>query len=241
MRLLLFIVAVMLILTGCVGAPRAHGGSIIAKTTTGATLAVKQPENPQDASKQAIDVDDTADMFIPPGSVLTVPEIITDPVTHVVQTNRTEIKVEGTNVAQVHRTHHEHSAATVGASQPDVVGETIAKLKSSKWITVVGIFVFFVGVGIAAYPPARLIMGGMTPGAALAGAGLVIAALPYILIGNERFFGIAIFATVGVALLAWYIHHHGGLAAELNHLKSIKPAVPSQQTVASPASPNSLL
>lgn len=242
------ILALWCLTDGCIGsrAFRAQGGKSSHVSSTGAAFNIQQPQNPKDSANQDTSVSDRFDFTVPTGSFLDLPVVESTP-SGILKTNVQRVVVSAP--MPVSRTHEEKSVSKVGASQPDVVGETLAKLKSSKWITVLGILIFLAGIGCAVYPPVSAILGGITPGAAMAASGLVIAVLPYLIIGNEKFLCVGIAGALAIALVVWYVHRHGGLQAELTTIKTVLgksavtpatgsvPVIPSQPATPPNAGP----
>jgi hypothetical protein len=213
----LTLLAVAIFAAGCHDLPvRAHGGKVTHVAADGARAELSQPENPKDSSKQDFDIDDDSSVIVPAGATIKSAEVVT--VAGQLQTNVQVFTVPTNTVISHH--HSEHSKAVVGASQIDQIGDTIAKLKSTKWWSVFGFFVFIGGVFLALYPATQAFLGGPMPGAGVAIAGLIIAVLPILLVGHETLI-IGGAAVAGLAALGiWYAHNHGGVMAELNVLKT---------------------
>lgn len=217
MKYLALILITLIFMTGCGSAPvRAHGGHTSHTTVDGAKVELQQPENPKDVSKQDLCVDDESSVIVPAGS--TLKETVVQEVAGKPTTNQLVYTVQ-TNTTVFHK-HHENSTAKVGASQLDLVGDTIAKLNSTKWWSVLGFVIFVGGIFLAFWPASQAFMGGALPGIGIAVAGLVIAALPILLVGHETFILVGVSIAGAVAVAMWYAHHHGGLVAELNVLKT---------------------
>lgn len=216
---------------GCKSELRTKGGNSYHETADGARVQIQQPENPKDDAKQDLDVEDTSTMIVPAGATVEQKMVAKEPGRAPI-TNITVYTVPTNTV--VHHSHIERSHSDVGAAQKDNLGELVAKLKSAKIFVVIGIIVCVGGVFLAVYPPAEVFLGGFTPGAILAAVGLVIAVLPYVVIGNEKLLSVLIFAAVAGGLAFWWVHKHGGLQAELTKLKADFQPVPK-----APAQPNS--
>jgi hypothetical protein len=202
-------------LAGCAGpALRTKGGDASHTSASGSRAEIHQPENPKAAANQDLSVTDTMQIEVPAGSQIVMAQ--TDPESGLRTTNFVTVS---TNTV-LSRTHSEQSHAKVGAAQADIVGETVAKLASAKIFTVLGLIVFIGGVFAAVYPAAQALLGGFIPGAAIAGAGLLMAVLPFLIVGHEALFAVALVLTLaGAGVLIW-AHKHGGIMAELNVLKN---------------------
>jgi hypothetical protein len=185
---------------GCGIGLRAKGGSLI----HGATVT-RQPENPKDGAQQKTDTARTIELPLPAGSLVTV------------GSNCFRLSADS-----VFRDYSQDtSESKIGGSQVDTVGAVVAKLKSARWMTILGCLAFLAGLGAAFWPPARAVMGGTTPGFAVAGGGLVIAALPYLIIGNERFLIVSSIATALGIFGAIFLYRHGGHGRELAVLRKL--------------------
>jgi len=218
------LVVLVVALSGCAsGAYRAKGGNASHVAADGAKVNFQQPENPKDGAKQGLEVSDTTELPVAAGSTLEIGA----------GTNRTTVTLASNAVVKVSHTEKSHSE--VGAAQKDTVGETIAKMKASHWLGVIGALLVIVGVAFIAYPPLRALTGGsIGPGAAIVVTGLGFIALPYILVGHETFIIVAACLVAGFGVALWWFHNHGGIVAELATLKATLS--PQKTATAAPAS-----
>ncbi len=217
-KIILSLCFVAVLQTGChsAGVYRAKGGNATHNSPSGVVAKIQQPENPKDAAKQDVDVEDTQELVLPAGSAVPVSTVTPTPSGTI--TNVQVFTVGSNTTYRV--THREKSHAQVGASQADVVGETIAKLKAVRWLVGVGIVIFIGGLACAFVPYLEAFFGGILPGLVIAGGGLVLTALPYLIVGNEKLIVVGAVVTLGGVLGAIYVHKHGGIMAELAALKA---------------------
>lgn len=214
----------VILFAGCKTELRTKGGNASHTAADGAAVQIQQPENPKDDAKQDLQVEDITRLWVPAGAQVRTFDVAKEP-GRPPQTNFSVFTVP-TNTLIEH-SHKESSHSDVGAAQKDTLGETIAKLKSAKIFVVIGILVCIGGVFLAVWPPAETFLGGFMPGTILAAVGLVLAVLPYVIIGNEKLFALAAFATVAGGLAFWWVHKHGGLTVELAKLKADLQAAPN--------------
>ncbi len=200
------------LLQGCGIGLRAKGGSIIHANGNGRTGTV-QPENPKDGAQQKTET--AFELPLPAGSQVAI------------GTNL--FKLAGDSIFKF----ADKSESKIGGSQADTVGAVVAKLKSARWLTILGALASLAGLGAAFWPPARAVLGGTTPGFAVAGGGIVLAALPYLIIGNEKFLIVASLVTVLLSIGAIFLYRHGGHGRELAVLRKLVPtnATDSKTTV----------
>lgn len=221
----------LLAVIGCKSELRTKGGTSAHVAQNGAAVHLAQPENPKDTSTQDFNIDDGYALVIPAGSTLRQQSV--DEEAGIPRTNIMEFKFS--QPASLTKSHHEGSVSKIGAAQKDTLGETIAKLKSAKIFVFIGIFIMLVGIAFAVYPPLATLAGGFVPGAVCAGAGLVVAVLPYFIIGNEKLFAFGLLATGVIAGGVIYVHKHGGVTAELATLKSVLNPTPGKPSPAGAA------
>lgn len=110
----------------------------------------------------------------------------------------------------------EHIKTRIGGAQKDLVGESMAKLRSLRPVMFLGVAVFLFGVASAFWPPLKAVVGSLTTSAAIAGAGLALIILPTIIVGNEI---LLIIATLGLAVAWWFAHRHGELRGKIKTLE----------------------
>ena len=209
--------AVAIMAAGCLGGQgyRAKGGSASYRARSGEVAITKQSENPKQAANQDVQVHDEQTFLIPFGSIFDIVQPGTTNVVHVTASAPVPVATK----------HDEISHSTVGASQKDTLGESLAMLKTAKLLILPGILLFVGGIFAALYPPATALFGGILPGIGIACAGLALIVLPFLIVGHPVALAMAA-AGAGVAALAvWYIHHHGGLNAELAVLKTQLKAI----------------
>jgi hypothetical protein len=195
------------LLQGCGIGLRAHGGSM---SHSAGQSHTRQPENPKDGAQQSTET--AFELPLPAGSRVAI----------------------GTNLFclagdSVYK-FVDKSESKIGGSQVDTVGAIVAKLKSARWLTILGALAFLAGLGAAFWPPARAVMGGTTPGFAVAGGGLVIAALPYVIIGNEKFLIVAGLVTALLTIAAIFLYRHGGHGRELAVLRKLTDKTTAEKT-----------
>lgn len=186
--------------SGCSMALRAKGGSM----SHGQTVT-RQPENPKDGAQQK--TERTIELTLPAGSQIAFG-------------SNFGFKLAGDALFR----DQDKTESKIGGSQIDTVGTVVAKLKSARWMTVMGALAFLIGLCASFWPPARTVMGGITPGLVTAGGGLVIAVLPYLVIGNERFLtasGLVTALAVGGGV---FLYRHGGHGREISVLR--RPVTP---------------
>jgi len=104
----------------------------------------------------------------------------------------------------------------IGGAQKDLVGESIAKLRSLRPLIFLGAAVFLFGVASAFWLPLKAIVGSMTTSAAIAAAGLALVILPTVIVGNEI---LLIVGTLGIAIAYWWAHRHGELRGKVKTLE----------------------
>lgn len=204
-----------LLLFGCFSRGlRTKGGETAFRSSAGATLATKQPENPAANTSQDFSSEDFSEVFLPIGTAIQSVDI--EPAKGDIPARTNISKVILSSPAKMTRKHVENQKSDIGKAQKDTLGETMAKLKSTWWWSVVGFALLIGGLFGAFYPPATLILGGKNPGLAIAAGGLVIAALPIILIGHETFIIIAAIGILLSVLAIYFVHHSSQLHALLN-------------------------
>lgn len=97
----------------------------------------------------------------------------------------------------------------LGSAQKDTAREIGAKLASLKGVTWLGVLVFLFGAASAVHPGLKLLVGGsLTTSAVIAIAGLALAFLPTLIVGNEL---LILGVTLGGAALYWFANRHGKL------------------------------
>lgn len=198
------------LLQGCGIGLRAKGGSMSHANAAGRVTLTRQPENPKDGAQQTTET--AFELPLPAGSLVPI------------GTNFLRLSADS-----VYR-FSDKSESKIGGSQVDTVGAVVAKLKSARWLTILGALAFLAGLGAAFWPPARVVLGGTTPGFAVAGGGIVLAALPYLIIGNERFLMVGAIGTALAIILAIFLYRHGGHGRELAVLRKLVPTQADKTT-----------
>jgi hypothetical protein len=103
----------------------------------------------------------------------------------------------------------------IGGAQKDIVGESMAKLRSLRPVMFLGVAVFLFGVASAFWPLLKVVVGSLTTSAAIAAAGLALIVLPTVIVGNEI---LIIVGTLGIAVAYWFAHRHGELRGAVKAL-----------------------
>lgn len=103
----------------------------------------------------------------------------------------------------------------IGGAQKDLVGESVAKLRSLRPVMFVGIGLFILGAASLTWPLLRAIVGSATTSVVLMVAGLALVILPTIIVGNE-----ILILCIGVGAVAayWFAHRHGELRGTVKAL-----------------------
>lgn len=110
----------------------------------------------------------------------------------------------------------ENIETRIGGAQKDLVGESMAKLRSLRPVMLLGVGVFLFGVASAFWLPLKVAVGSMTTSAAIAAAGLALIILPTVVVGNEV---LLIVATLGIAAALWFGHRHGEVRGQIKALR----------------------
>lgn len=186
-------------LTGCM-TPHVAPGTV---ETGNAKLT--QPQNPKDTSSLDTESTKTVEFIVPAGS--TIEQI--DPVT------RTPITVTVLSNTPVRITTNDKVNSRLGGADMSI-GKMIAKLKSMKWVQMVGIVVFLFGVASFAWPPLRVVIGSVTTSAMISAAGLGLVVLPLLIVGNEL---LILGGCLGAAGLYFFIHRYGKKSGEVEVFK----------------------
>lgn len=203
-RMLPLAIPLLLILSGCSlfnDDTRIKGGSFHLKTQTGTQLSQRQSQDPKGQTSFETTSERTENLILPAGSLFNV--------------GTNSFKVSSNSLYSI--TIKDTVKTVQGGSQPNIIGQTIAKLKSLAWLTWLGALVFLFGVVSMFYPPIKLIINSVTTSAAITGAGVLLIALPILLVGHELFILCAVLGAVGIY---WFAHRHGSVTGELTALKT---------------------
>lgn len=204
MKLLLPILALALLCSGCLAPLKGGRSSIL--TSSGFSGKLDQSQNPQSDSTQDYERKVETDVPVKPGDVI----VGTDDA-------GAQHKVEIKEPRTLHLIVTESAKTKIGAAQKDTAREVAAKLSSLKGIVWIGVLLFVFGVASAVYPPLKLIVGSLTTSLVCAAAGVALIVLPSLIVGNE----ILILSVAGGAvILYWFAHRHGGVSGELRALKN---------------------
>jgi hypothetical protein len=201
-----------LLLMGCSGV-RVKGGKSQYHSSLGASVTLQQSDDPKAPSTVENKAEKTFEFIAPAGSQLLVPN------TSVPEVYRNGKLVSGpTNLIMimasntpVKMTVREDFKTINGAAQKNVIGESIAKLNSLKWLSWVGVAMFLFGIATLFYPPLKLIVASTTTSIAIAGGGILLTILPVIVVGNEMLIFSCIFG--GVAAY-FFIYRYSAKATE---------------------------
>jgi hypothetical protein len=231
-KLILFIVPMFLILTGCASI-RGKGGTTHT-TLPGVTASVSQPENPKDATKQDVTGETEETYVVPAGSVIEQPQTVSTDSAGQTNVVAPVVKITLSEPMPVTRKAKHTAATTIGAAQVDVAGKILAVAKSVRWIQVVGLLFIVFGIASLAWPPLRLIINSVTTSAWCIGAGaFLLFVTPYIALHPAICFGIS----AGVVGLWYFAHRHGSVTAELATVKTWYRTLTSPTLNVPPPSP----
>lgn len=164
---------------------------------------IKQAENPSQTSSQNITRTEELVYYYPDYKTIT----------------NANANISGaifTNGIILKKTITEQASTDLGASQKDNTRGLAAKLQSMKPIMYGGMFMFALGIVCVFYGPARLLLGGLTPGIAILAGGLIMMILPTIIAGNELLIAIAVLGIVGLYI---WTHRHGKLQGIVDTVK----------------------
>jgi hypothetical protein len=208
----LFLISFLLFCVGCgTTGIRAKGGKTSNVSSTGSITETSQPENPKEKAAQSTETETVKELIIPPGSTIQFNQVDINKAGKAV-TNSTVVTVSSNTVMKTEV--KEKSKSEVGGAQIDTVGAIVAKLKSARWMTIFGAVIFIAGLAAAFWPVTRTLLGGSTPGLLIAAGGIVLAGLPYIIIGNEKLI-IGLVAGIGLLIIGGiFLYRHGGAGRE---------------------------
>lgn len=196
---ILILAATVMLMTSCT-APNVKPGRVDTELATQV-----QPENPKDKTQLATERTVEKSFTLPPASV--VREI--NP-----QTGETTEFVNSESMPVLLRIY-EKVDSSLGAADMSIA-KIAAKLKSMKWVQVVGVFIFLFGAASLVYPPLRAIVASATTSLMISAAGIGLIVLPIVVVGNEV---LILAGCVGVAGAYLFIHRYGRKDGENRILK----------------------
>jgi len=200
--ILLFLVFVSLFIVSCSSSMRIKGGKLNYTGATGTVANQIQSEDPKDKTSFSSESEKIIEMIIPAGSIIEVPSLVGTTNTQKI-TIITNIPFKATIKDKVN--------SSAGGSQKNVLGETIAKLKSMKWISIVGMFLMLFGGASMFWPPLRAVIGSYTTSLVIVAGGVLLLILPVIVVGNETLILAVVLGAVGIYFLAY---RYGGTSKE---------------------------
>jgi hypothetical protein len=145
------------------------------------------------------------------GSVIQVDAPVVSKSLGLTNTTGSNIKVTLSSNSVVKINTQDKVASSVGAAQVNIVGQTVAKLSSMRWMTWVGLLLMLFGGASAFYPPLRAIVGSATTSVFLIAGGLLLMILPVLVVGHE---GIILAFIGGGIGLYWFGHRHSEMATK---------------------------
>ena len=203
--------AILTSAASCRSGLRTTGGSVKTVAQTGATVEARQSENPKDATTTSSESHDAVQIPLHVGDVVVQRTIVSEPTVLGglrLTTNTFEVRLASDTMMGSQKS--DRNETKLGAAQKDVIGETIAKLGSMRWLQYVGILVFLLGVATIALPWLRLLVGSITSSVIICGAGLGMMVLPVLVVGHElEIMGVAL----AIAAAWWLAHRHGSVAS----------------------------
>ncbi len=198
------------LLSGCgIGGTRIKGGSITHKAASGAVVTQSASQDPKDRTSLATTSEQTQEIVIPSGSVVTLPSITSNaPAVKVAISSNTVWKV----------TTKDTVTSGLGASNKNTAQDIAAKLSSLRFVTYIGVVVFLFGAVSLFYPPLKVILlNSTTTSLVIMGAGLFLTFGPVIIVGNT---GLILFGGLGAALAYVFIYRHSAHATTAKLLTS---------------------
>ena len=203
---ILCFLAPLALFTGCTG-ERIQGGHSMTDLF-GLHSVARQSDDPKEPTSQNVVSDMEETRLIPAGS-----RLITG-----AGTNKLETTIAAPMLVTTKR--HQVSDTRLGAAQKNVLGETIAKLKSLRWVQFCGLGLALFGLASLFWPPLRLLVNSVTTSVWCLIGGAALIFLPVVIVGHE----VLILAVVGGVVALWFFaHRHGGMAATVAELKSQLP------------------
>lgn len=213
-KFLILGLSLMLALSGCLtNSARIKGGSLEHRASTGTLTVQKQSEDPKDRSNLETGSEKTYEVMLPAGSRIQLESAVYSkdaPLSNSVTT------VTLSSNSLFRATIKDSVRSTFGGAQKNVIGETIAKLGSLKWVTWVGMLLFLFGVASLFWPPLKLIIGSATTSMAAIAGGVLLIILPVIVVGHE----LLILGIIGGGVtLYFFAHRYGGMSSKVKVLQ----------------------
>lgn len=202
-KFLLLVFSVSLILSGCGifgGGVRIKGGTTTHSSATGSKTELKQSDDPKNASSTDNSSKITEEIILPSQTQIDWGDSVKSK--NLKDTNFIgKLTLPAGTI--IKRTIEDQNKINIGSAQKNIIGETIAKLNSLKWIQFIGIVLILAGIASATYPPLKLIVGSLTTSVWIGVAGLVLIFAPVLVVGNE---GLILAIAFGLPIL-WFIAH----------------------------------
>jgi len=177
--------------TGCITPPQKGGSASFFSGKE--TQQLQQSENPFGSSSQNFDKSIESSLKITPGSTVTTFDLTGSNKT-------TEIKLSGDS--ELHTKETIKTGTIVGAAQKDVAREIGAKLKSLSVLVYVGIFLFIGGIATLFVPYLKILIGSTTASIGFIVGGILLMALPSLIVGNELLIGGVVLGALGIYFFA---------------------------------------
>ena len=207
---------ILTLITGCSTSPRIKGGTTHYQSAGGAKIEMSQGQDAKMGSSMKHTMETVKEYVLPAGSSITMDAPVYSK--DIKQTNSVaSVSIISSNMP-VRIVVKETVENTLGAAQKNVLGDTIAKLNSLKWISWFGAGVFLFGLATLFYPPLRAIIGSVTCSIAFTVGGVLLMILPVIIVGHEILILCGISGAIGIYFFA---HRHGGLSASVKILKDM--------------------
>ncbi len=197
-------------LTGCSlfhDSTRIRGGSAKHSSLTGSNSELVQSQDPKDKTSLNSESELNKRIVVPAGSTISIEEKVVskDMDSKKFVTNSTTTSILLSSNAIFETNIKDKTQSNIGGSQENVIGLVTAKLKSMKFVSFIGIGLFIVGLACLFWPPAKLIIGSQTTSIAIAGGGLLLTILPYLIIGQEK---LILFCVLGAVVGYFFIYRY---------------------------------
>jgi hypothetical protein len=213
------VLALALLVTGCVGPRPLKGGRAVTTHKPAGVIeqTLVQGENPSQATKQDQETVKVRTYTVPAGSRIEQSQVWEGERPREPKLLRTTAEIRAREDARppgstlnsqpstalvvlsapmpVVEREETRARTELGAAQKDTARELGAKLSSLKGIVWVGVGLFVFGLASLVYPPLKVIVGSVTTSAALMLGGVALMVLPSMIVGNE----LLILGVVGIA------------------------------------------
>jgi hypothetical protein len=206
--------SLVILFNGCsmVGA-RIKGGKVDHLSPLGGRTTQTQSDDPKSASTINNESEKTIEFVLPAGSRLFLDS--DNVVSKDLPATNNMIVVVSSNTP-IKMTIKDSIKSSTGAAQKNIIGDTIAKLSSMKWVQFIGISLFIFGIASMFWPVLRVLVGSFTTSLAFTGGGLLLIILPVVVVGNE----ILILCVIGGAVgIYFFAHRYGGMSKEVKILR----------------------